>query len=96
MDLGIEKRKFILQSSLLVESFTSIFLSRLLEITDRTQTFSFSNKSSSLSFNQRLNLLIDIGAIEANNRNKFLAFMEIRNQFMHNLKLHLMKNVSAS
>lgn len=86
MDLGIEKRKLILQTSLLVESFTSIFLSRLLEINDRTQTISFSNKSSSMSFNQRLNLLIDIGAIEAKNRNKFLTFMEIRNQFMHNLE----------
>lgn len=86
MDLGIEKRKYILQTSLLVESFTTIFLSRLLGIKDRGQTISFSNKSSSLSFNQRLNLLIDIGAIEAINRSKFLTFMEIRNQFMHNLE----------
>jgi hypothetical protein len=85
-DIGIEKRKFILTVSLLVENFTSIFLSRLLEIKDHRQTISFSNKSSNLSFNQKINLLIDIGAIPAGQRNKFLTFMEIRNQFMHNLE----------
>lgn len=85
-NIGIEKRNLILTTSLLVESFTSIFLSRLLEIKDRRVTISFGNKSSSLSFNQRLNLLIDIRAIEVKHRSKFLTFMEVRNQFMHNLE----------
>lgn len=86
IDIGIEKRKLILTTSLFVENFTSAFLSRLLEIKDYRKTFSFGNKNSNLSFNQKVNLLIDIGAIEAVQRNKFLTFMEIRNQFMHNLE----------
>ena len=85
-DIGIEKREFILTVSLLVENFTSIFLSRLLEIKDYRQTISFGNKSSNLSFNQKINLLIDIGAVPAGQKNKFVTFMEIRNQFMHNLE----------
>ena len=44
------------------------------------------NKSGCLSFNQKVNLLIEIGALSKNSRNKFQAFMEIRNQFMHNLE----------
>lgn len=85
-EIGLEKRKFILTISLLVENFTSIFLARLLEIEDYRETISFSNKSSTLSFNQKINLLIDIKAIEGENKNKFQTFMEIRNQFMHNLE----------
>jgi hypothetical protein len=84
-EIGIEKRKFILTISLLVENFTSIFLSRLLEIENYKQTISFGNRSSNLSFNQKIALLIDIGAIEAKHKAKFITFMEIRNQFMHNI-----------
>jgi hypothetical protein len=86
IQIGIEKRKFILSISLLVENFTSIFLSRLLEIDEHKKSISFGNRSSSLSFNQKINLLIDIGAIQAEHRSKFQTFMEVRNQFMHNIE----------
>src|SRR5688572_19762225 len=85
IQIGIEKRQNILNVSLLVENFTSLFLSRLLEIQDHRKTISFGNKSSSLSFNQKVNILIDIGALNATDKIKFQTFMEIRNQFMHNI-----------
>ncbi len=42
------------------------------------------NTSSSLSFKQKVDLLIDLGALDSDTKKKFQTFMEIRNQFMHN------------
>lgn len=85
MKKGIEIRKEILISSLYLESFLSHFLGKLLGIKDINNTISLGNSGKSLSFSSKLNLLIDIGAIKKNDQKKFIAFMEIRNQFMHNL-----------
>ncbi|MEO5643420.1 MAG: hypothetical protein ABIQ40_14820 [Bacteroidia bacterium] len=57
----------------------------LLGIKKAVETLSFGNKSSALSFNQKLNLLIDIAALEKKDQIKFITFMEFRNQFMHNI-----------
>ena len=76
-EIGIKKRNFVLTISLVIESIISIFLSRLLGIQDHKQTISFSNKSSNLSFNQKVGLLIDIGALKAESKSKFITFMEI-------------------
>ncbi|HPF12534.1 MAG TPA: hypothetical protein PLP62_13855 [Flavobacteriaceae bacterium] len=84
-NIGLNERQEILTFALLLENFSSIFLSGLLGIKDYRDTKSFGNTNISLSFNQKINLLIDIGALDSNERNKFLTFMEIRNQFMHNL-----------
>lgn len=92
LNIGIEKRKFILTISLLVEDFTSLFLSGLLDIENYQKSKSFGNKSSNLSFSQKINLLIDIGAMEDDDRKKFITFMEIRNQFMHNLDANNYEN----
>ena len=84
LDIGIEIRKEILQYSLLLENFTSIFLSTLLGIKNYESTKTFGNQGGSLSFNQKVDLLIDIGALDKEEKKKFLCFMEIRNQFVHN------------
>ncbi|MCC9065042.1 hypothetical protein ACHRV1_25695 [Flavobacterium aquidurense] len=84
LDIGVENRQEILQYSLLIENFTSIFLSKLLGIENYEETKSFGNQSGNLSFNQKIDLLIDIGALDKNEKKKFQTFMEIRNQFMHN------------
>ena len=47
-------------------------------------SLSFGNKSSSLSFNQKLNLLLDNDSIIKEEKIKLEAFSNIRNQFMHN------------
>jgi hypothetical protein len=85
-DIGLKQRELILTYALLLEFFTSIFLAQLLGIKDREKTISFGNKNSALSFNQKINLLIDIKALSKENKNKYQTFMEVRNQFMHNFQ----------
>ncbi len=76
----------VLQTSLLLENMTSNFLAALIGINKSPlDTYSFGNRSMALSFNQKILLLIDIGALESSTRVKFLTFMAIRNQFMHNI-----------
>jgi hypothetical protein len=86
----LDTRLAVLFSSLMIENMLSTFLAGMLDI-DRSkieETYSFSNKSSALSFNAKLNLFIDVGALDKGQRNKFITFMEIRNQFVHNLNAY--------
>lgn len=83
-EIGIDIRKEILTYSLILENFTSIFLATLLGIKNHESTKSFGNQGGSLSFNQKVDLLIDIGALDKIEKKKFITFMEIRNQFVHN------------
>lgn len=80
-----DDRVFILKISLKIEHSVSEYLAQLLEVKEPKVSFSFSNKSSALSFNQKINLLIDIGALTNDKKNVLITFMEIRNQFMHNV-----------
>ncbi len=82
--LGLEKRKFILAISLFMEKTASVFLGALLGIKDIDTSRTLGNKSSSLSFNNKIDLLMDIGALKTETKAKFQNFMAIRNQFMHN------------
>lgn len=81
---SLDIRKAILRDSLLLENLISIFCTLLLGI--ERQSSCFGNSSKALSFNQKINLLIDIQAMENIEKNKFIKFMEIRNQFIHNLE----------
>ena len=74
----------ILKYALEIEKLTSQFLSHLLGIDDHKKSRTLGNKGSALSFNTKIDLLIDIGALDIDTKNKFQSFMEIRNQFMHN------------
>jgi hypothetical protein len=81
----MEMRSGVLNYALIMEHFTSMFLKELFGVTKPTEeTFCFGNKGTSLSFDTRIYLLMDIGAMDKSSKNKFLAFMAIRNQFMHN------------
>ncbi|HCY40802.1 MAG TPA: hypothetical protein DHV48_05525 [Prolixibacteraceae bacterium] len=82
---GMNIRTDILSYSLMVENFSSIFLSTLLDISDFKESKSLGNKSGNLSFNQKIDLLIDIKALDKKEKSKFQIFMSIRNQFMHNI-----------
>ena len=75
----------ILELALILEKITSAFLAEILDIENYRETRSLGNKSGNLSFNQKIELLIDIRALSKNDKNKYQAFMELRNQFMHNL-----------
>ena len=71
---------------------TSAFLSVLLGIKDLKNSRVLGNRSGCLSFNQKIDLLIEMGAVSSKDRNKFQAFMEIRNQFMHNISANTYEN----
>lgn len=75
----------ILAYSLLIESLTSIFLARLVGIKNHADSKTLGNKSSSLSFNQKIDFLLDLQVLTSEEKKKAQTFMEIRNQLMHNL-----------
>ena len=82
---GLEIKKQILANALIFENMTSIFLAALLDINDAKNSITLGTKNSALSFKTKIDLLIDIGALEDKTKAKFQTFMEIRNQFMHNI-----------
>ena len=85
MDIGIEIRTNVLVNALMVENMISIFLAKLLGISNVEESKTLGNRSGNLSFNQKVDLLIDIGALSKEEKKKFQSFMEVRNQFMHNM-----------
>lgn len=86
LDNGMSLRTEILQYSLILENVTSIFLASILGIENHEATKSFGNKNGSLSYNQKIDLLIDLGSLSNDEKSKFQTFMEVRNQFTHNYK----------
>jgi len=91
-NIGMPFRSEILAASLVIEKMTSAFLSVLLGIKDLKNSRVLGNRSGCLSFNQKIDLLIEMGAVSSKDRNKFQAFMEIRNQFMHNISANTYEN----
>jgi hypothetical protein len=81
----MEKRIQVLKYSLILEKQASLELSNLLLISDISKTKSLGNKSESLSFNQKINILVDTDVVGTDYKPKFQHFMTIRNQFMHNI-----------
>lgn len=79
-----EKRAQVLKYALELESVASEIAAFLLDIPDAKNSLSFGNRSSSLSFNQKLNLLKDNDTINKDDKYKLEVFAAIRNQFMHN------------
>lgn len=84
-ETNFKPRHFVFQLALLIEDNVTSFLAALLDIS-RENSKTLSNKSSSLSFKTKVDLLTDIKALKKEDAIKFIIFMEIRNQFMHNLK----------
>jgi len=82
---GLEKRMHVLEYSLLLEDFVSLELAKLLEIKNYKTSKSLGNGSSSLSVNQKLNLLLDVENLTKDDKTTIEHFMSIRNQFMHNV-----------
>lgn len=78
------KRLKVLKYALLLENFVSHFLANLLDI-DINNSRTMSNKSSALGFKNKIDLLTDINSVGQEDAKKFLDFMIIRNQFLHNL-----------
>ncbi len=82
--MNIELRTTVLRQSLLIEDSLSDILIVLMGIKERDNK-SLGHKTSSLSLKSKTDLLYDLRKIDKDLYNKLIVFMEIRNQFIHNL-----------
>lgn len=85
----------VLKYSLRLEKIASHSLGFILDVEDPTNTKSLGNKNTPLAFNQKLHLLLDSGSIDKKEKEKMEIFMEVRNQFMHNLNVNSFIEVFA-
>lgn len=85
--MGNEIRYQVLNFSLLLESCINKVLAYALGIPDVEKSKSFNYTNQSLSFNQKVNLLLDINLINKEDHWKFQTLMEIRNKFIHVLEI---------
>ena len=83
--VSFEKRLPVLRTALLIEGIAAPFLAKLIGVENPKDSYSFSDTSTALSFSSKILLLIDIGALSRHDKAKFFTFMEIRNQFVHNI-----------
>ncbi|MBK9417148.1 MAG: hypothetical protein IPN62_07565 [Flavobacteriales bacterium] len=81
---GMYLRSDLLFVSLFLEDLTALIIPMMLEI-DKEKSTLFGHSSRALSFDQRIQLLIELGALNNEHRTKFHWLLQIRNQFMHNL-----------
>lgn len=75
-------RLFIIENVIKIEELASYVLGKILNIEWQTSK-SFGHSSSSLSFNQKLQLIQDIKGIDKENLKKLTCIAEIRNKFAH-------------
>ena len=86
MSIRSDNRIDVLVYSLFLEKQASFSLAYLLNINieEINTTKSLGNTSSSLSFNQKINLLLDNKSITKEDKSKLECIMSVRNQFLHN------------
>jgi len=81
--LNMPLRTVVLQHSIRQEQTSSEIIKALLRIL-KSKTKTLGNKSSSLSFKNKIDLLHDLEELTDEEYNQLIKFMEIRNQFIHN------------
>ncbi len=92
--LNMELRNEILEQSIRLEqSSTGIIKAILRILKDKTKTLS--NKSTSLSFKNKIDLLYDLDELCKTEYTNLLKFMEIRNQFIHNHEFNSFSELST-
>lgn len=79
-------RNKVLSASLRLDKVVTLLLGDWLELNTKT-SLTLGNKSTTLAFKSKIELLIDIGVLQNTSKGKFLKFMEIRNQFAHNISV---------
>jgi hypothetical protein len=82
---NLELRKNVLCYALTIEHLINELILMYLSILNKA-TKSFGNKSSSLSFKGKIDLLYDIGVLSKQEHADLEMLMVFRNQFLHNLK----------
>lgn len=84
-DLNLSLRTDILDKALNLEHFVNSILVIYLSI-EGEERKAITNKSSSLSFKNKIDLLFDLEIFSKEEHNYFLLLMEFRNQFLHNIE----------
>jgi len=84
-DINLQLRTEILEIALNLEYEINQLLLRLLSVENQNRK-AISNKSSSLSFKNKIDLLFDLDVLTADEHLKLLLVMEFRNQFLHNIE----------
>jgi hypothetical protein len=82
-DLNIKLRIQVLTNSLRLEQSASNILKAILRIL-KQKTKTLDNKSSSLSFKNKVDLMHDLNELSKEEYDNLIKFMEIRNQLIHN------------
>ena len=82
--MNIECRIKILSKSLEIEEGLSSVLKEIIKV-PKADTKTLGNRSSSLSFKTKADLLHDLNRITTEEYRRLILFMEIRNQFIHNI-----------
>jgi hypothetical protein len=86
-DINLKVRSQVLEMALGIEQLINDSLKSFLGIDDEVITKTLNYKSSSISFKTKIHLLLDLGKISKTEFDCFDKFMEIRNQFMHNINV---------
>jgi len=83
--MSLQIRTTILEKSLSLESILSQIIAKIIRV-PKVKTKTLGNQSSSLSFKTKVDLLYDLDRINLEEYNLLILFMEIRNQFVHNIE----------
>lgn len=82
-NLNMELRSFVLQHAIRQEFLTGEILRYVFRIL-KIDTKTFGNSGSAISFQNKIDFLLDLGEIGNKDYNHFKKILEIRNQFAHN------------
>lgn len=80
--MELNTRSKVIENAVKLEEIVSKLLSIILDI-EKNESLSFGNKNSSLSFNSKINLLVDLKFVPRKISSDFQLFAEIRNKFAH-------------
>lgn len=83
---SLPKRMKVLEETVKLEHNTAALLMQVFEIP--SDNMSFGTTSKALSFDQKLNLFVDIGMLDKEQRKRFTLLQEMRNQFAHNFSTY--------
>ncbi len=78
-------RMEVLEYALKLEKNINTLLLDILDIPNK-ETKTLSGKSGSLSFKNKIDLLLDLGVLETNDHSQLLLLMQFRNKFLHDLQ----------
>lgn len=84
-EINLNLRTGVLEKALYLESEMNKLLTLFLNVERGKETRTFGNKSTSLSFKNKIDLLFDLDVLNKEENDQLLLLMQFRNQFLHNI-----------